>query len=270
MFDLDAYLVRIGYSGARLPTLDTLRALQERHAETIAFENLNVLMDWPVSTDVDAIQNKIVHGGRGGWCFEQNRLFSEALRAIGFQITELAARVLWAASEDAITRRSHMLLRVDLQGEIFITDVGFGGQTLTGPLRLQPDIEQPTPHEPFRIVRADADFKVQTRFGNTWKSLYRFDLQPQVAADYEVLSYFLATHPSSHFRSSLLVARPRPGLRHGLLNNHLTTHRLDGPTEKRVLRSVAEVRETLGSLFDLSLPESPDLDRAIARVCKFP
>lgn len=270
MFDLDAYLNRIGYNGPRSPTLDTLRALQERHTAAIAFENLDVLMDWPVSTDITAIQDKIVRGGRGGWCFEQNRLFSDALRALGFRVTELAARVLWSAGEDAITRRTHMLMHVDLQGEIFIADVGFGGQVLTGPLRLQPDIEQSTPHEPFRIVRADADFKVQARVGAAWKSLYRFDLQPQFAVDYEMLSYFLATHPSSHFRSTLLVARPLPGLRHGLLNNRLTTHRLNGPTEKQVLTSVAEIREALTGVFGLTLPDGPDLDRAIARVCEFP
>jgi N-hydroxyarylamine O-acetyltransferase len=270
MFDLESYLKRIGYTGARSPTLETLRALHERHTQAIAFENLNVLMGWPVSTDITAIQDKIVHGGRGGWCFEQNRLFSDALRAIGFQVTELAARVLWSAGEDAITRRTHMLMRVDLQGESFIADAGFGGQVLTGPLRLQPDIEQSTPHEPFRIVRADADFKVQTRIGEAWKSLYRFDLQPQWAVDYEMLSYFLATHPSSHFRSTLIAARALPGLRHGLLNNRLTTHWLNGPTEKRVLTSVAEVREALTGVLGLTLPSGPDLDRAIARVCEFP
>ncbi len=270
VLDLDAYLQRIGYAGPRSPTLETLRVLHARHTEAITFENLNPLMGRPVPLDLASVQEKIVHGGRGGWCFEQNLLFSEALRAIGFRVTDLAARVLWGVEENAVTRRSHMLLLVDLQGEPFIADVGFGGQTLTGPVRLQPELVQSTPHEDFRFVRTDGDFKLQTRVGDGWKSLYRFDLQPQLPVDYEVISYFLATHSSSHFRSSLRVARPLPGLRHALANNQLATHYLGGVTEKRVLGSVGEVREALSDLFSLTLPTGPDLDRAIARVCEFP
>jgi N-hydroxyarylamine O-acetyltransferase len=270
MFDLDAYLRRVGYDGPRVATLDALRALHAHHTQSIAFENLNALMGWPSSVEVDAVQEKIVRGGRGGWCFEQNLLFSQALRAFGFAVTELTARVIWGIDEEAITRRSHMVLRVMVDGEPYIADVGFGGQTLTGPIRLQLDIAQSTPHEDYRLVRVADDFKLQSFVGGTWRSLYRFDLQPQFAIDYEVASHFLTTHPSSHFRTMLRVARSLPGLRHGLQNNQLATHHLSGVTEKRTLTSVAEIRDVLTDLFGLTLPPRPDLDPAIARACDFP
>ena len=38
--DLDAYLHRIGYTGARTPTLETLREMHLRHPQAIPFENL--------------------------------------------------------------------------------------------------------------------------------------------------------------------------------------------------------------------------------------
>jgi N-hydroxyarylamine O-acetyltransferase len=270
VFDLSAYLQRIGYDGPRTPTLETLRALQARHTASITFENLNPMMGWPVPIDIDSVQEKIVHGGRGGWCFEQNLLFSQALRAIGFTVTDLAARVLWGGEEDAITRRSHMLLYVSLHGEPYIADVGFGGQTLTGPIRLQLDVTQSTPHEDFRLVRVGDDFKLQTHIGDSWRSLYRFDLQPQFPADYDVINYYLSTHPTSPFRTSLRVARTLPGLRRGLVNNQLSLHYLNGATEKRLLVDVAEIRGVLSEVFGLPLPAGPDLDRAIARVCNFP
>jgi N-hydroxyarylamine O-acetyltransferase len=269
MFDLDAYLRHVGYDGPRVATLDALRALHARHTQSIPFENLNALMGWPSSVEVDAVQEKIVRGGRGGWCFEQNLLFSQALRAFGFAVTDLSARVLWGGDEDAITRRSHMVLRVMVDGEPFIADVGFGGQTLTGPVRLQVDIAQSTPHEDFRLVRVDDDFKLQAFVGGTWRSLYRFDLQPQFKVDYEVASHFMTTHPSSHFRTMLRVARSLPGLRHGLQSNQLATHYLNGTTEKRTFTSVAEIRDVLTDLFGLTLPPGPDLDPAIARACNF-
>lgn len=159
--DLDAYFQRIGYAGARTPTLETLRAIQLRHTETIAFENLNPLMRWPVRLDIESLQQKLVRDGRGGYCYEQNLLFSHVLKALGFQVTGLAARVLWNEPDAAITPRSHMLLCVGLNEKPYIADVGFGILTPTGPVRLEPDIEQATPHEPFRLIRAGQEFVMQ-------------------------------------------------------------------------------------------------------------
>src|SRR5471032_2344964 len=95
MIDLDAYFARIGYDGPRMATLETLRALHRLQPQVIAFENLDPLLGRPVRLDASSLEQKLVHGGRGGYCFEQNLLFAHALRAIGFKVTELAARVLW-------------------------------------------------------------------------------------------------------------------------------------------------------------------------------
>jgi N-hydroxyarylamine O-acetyltransferase len=150
--DLDAYFRRIGYAGGREPTLDTLAALHLRHVQAIAFENLNPLLGWPVALDLASLERKLVHGGRGGYCFEQNLLFGHVLGTLGFRVTGLAARVQWNRPEDALRALTHQLLRVDLADGPYIADVGFGGQTLTGPLRLEPGLEQTTPHEPFRLI----------------------------------------------------------------------------------------------------------------------
>ncbi len=273
--NLDAYLARIGFDGPRIPTLDALRALHLAHAQSIAFENLSPLMGRPVPLDLPSLEEKLVRSGRGGYCFEQNALFAAALRALGFTVTGLAARVIWNAAEDAVRPLTHMLLKVEAAGEPYIADVGFGGQSLTGPLRLIADIEQQTPHEPFRLLTvtdagAGPGLKLQTLVGGAWKSLYRFDLHPQHEVDYEAANYYLSAHPASQFRTGIRVARPAPGRRYGLLNNQLTVHHLAGPSERRVLTSVAEVREALETLFGLVLPPAADLDPALARACAFP
>jgi N-hydroxyarylamine O-acetyltransferase len=269
--NLEAYFTRVGFNGARTPTLETLRALHLAHAQSIAFENLNPLLGLRVPLDLPSIEEKLVRSGRGGYCFEQNALLAAALRELGFSVTGLAARVLWSQAEDAIRPRGHMLLKVVIDGEPHIADVGFGGLTLTGPLRLATDVEQPTPHERFRIVAAESDFKLQAFVGGAWKLLYRFDLQPQHEPDYEVSNYFMSTHPTSHFRSVIVAARPFPGGRYALSNNQLTVHRLDRPSERRALASVKEVRETLETQFGLTLPPpAAQLDKVLARACAFP
>ncbi|MGH2415462.1 MAG: arylamine N-acetyltransferase family protein, partial [Microcystaceae cyanobacterium] len=112
--DLDAYFQRLGYSGGRFPTLKTLQAIHQHHAEAIAFENLNSFLKQPVFLDVTSLQQKLIHARRGGYCFEQNLLLRSVLTSLGFQVTNLAARVLWNLPEETITPRTHMLLRVDL------------------------------------------------------------------------------------------------------------------------------------------------------------
>ena len=269
--DLDAYLRRIGYVGGREPTLDTLAALHLHHAQTIAFENLDPLLGRPVALDAASLERKLIHDGRGGYCYEQNLLFGHVLRALGFQVTGLAARVLWTYyADDAITARSHQLLRVDLEDGPYIVDVGFGGQTLTAPLRLEPDLEQATPHEVFRLVTAGDGFRMQCRIGAAWKSLYRFDLQEVFEPDYEILNYYASSHPTSRFVSSLIAARPATDRRYALADNQLAVHHLGGPTERRVLGSVSELRETLESVFLLNLPDAPELDTALARLLPNP
>src|SRR5215510_14323543 len=152
-FNFDAYCERIGYSGGRTATLEALRGLHFHHPQAIPFENLNPLLRLPVLLDSASLQQKLIHDRRGGYCYEQNSLFRHALEAIGFRVAGLAARVVWNMAESEVGARTHMLLRIDLDGQAYLADVGFGGLTLTSPLRLEIDVEQSTPHEPFRLVR---------------------------------------------------------------------------------------------------------------------
>jgi N-hydroxyarylamine O-acetyltransferase len=265
-FDLDAYLRRIDHYRPVAPDLATLQALVFRHACTIPFENLDPLLGRAPLLDPASLQRKLVAGSRGGYCFEQNLLLRVALLAIGFRVTALTARVLWGQPEDHVSPRSHMLLQILLDDGPRIVDVGFGGQTLTGVLRLEPGIEQPTPHEPFRLLPVDRDLKLQTKVGEEWKSLYRFDLQEQWPVDYEAANWYLSTHPGSHFVTGLIAARAQPGSRHALRNTDYAVHRLDGGTERRTLADAAEVKSVLAEAFGLNLPEG--LDQALERLLR--
>jgi N-hydroxyarylamine O-acetyltransferase len=265
MLDLESYFRRIGYTGARTPTLATLRPLQAHHPRAIPFENLDTLSGRPVRLDLDSLQRKLVQSRRGGYCFEQNLLLGEALRSLGFKVRGLAARVTWNAPQGFVSARTHMLLQLDLEEGPHLADVGFGGMTLTGPLRLVADIEQETPHEPFRLLAEGPHFVMQAKVRDGWRSLYQFDLQEQVVADYEVTNWYLANHPESRFVRNLVAARPAPDRRLALLNNELAVHHLGGPSERRVLESVAALRDVLENALQIELPNVPHLDAALQR-----
>ena len=265
--DLDAYLTRIGVRMPVAPDLQTLRAIIAAHVTTIPFENLDPFLGVSPALDITSVQRKLVRGHRGGYCFEQNRLLSDALYAIGFQVTDLAARVLWGQPEDAITARTHMLLRVETEGKSWLADAGFGGNTPTGPLEFVPDVEQTTPHELFRLTRHDdSDWRLQLFAADAWQTLYRFDFQPQFQADYRVGNYWTSTNPDSHFVTGLTAARAPAGRRLALRNRQFTEHATDDTTSRRTLATTAEIRAVLQDEFLIRLPENPRLDEMLARL----
>lgn len=74
---------------------------------------------------------RLVHEKRGGYCFELNGLFSLVLAQLGFSFTPLAAR---AFHGENLLQKSHQLLLVEIEGERWLADVGFGGNGLVGPI----------------------------------------------------------------------------------------------------------------------------------------
>jgi len=269
--DLDAYFRRIGFDGDARPTLDTLARLHALHPAAIPFENLSPFIGEEVALDTESLERKLVAGGRGGWCFEQNLLFAHVLRAIGFDLTTLAARVRWNAPPEELRPRSHMLLQVRLPEGDYIADVGFGGLVLTAPLRLRADLEQATPHETFRLrAAAPGTYLLEAEVAAAWTPLYAFDLHEQLLPDYEVSNWYLANHPRSQFVTGIIAARSEPGVRHALRSGRYALHRRGAPSETRELRSVADYREALAGPLGIRLPDSPELDARLARLLQTP
>lgn len=263
---LEAYLDRIAYDGAVQADLPTLRELHRLHPQHIPFENLSTLLGEPVSLDPDALDSKLVRQRRGGYCFEQNGLFLRMLRAIGFQVLPLAARVVWNRKDGATNPRTHMALLVEIGDRRYLSDVGFGGVTLTGPLEFETGVEQTTPHETFRIDRTDRGFALFVRFGEQWRPVYEFDLQAQEPVDYEAMNHYVQTWPGSVFRSVLMAGRPDTKGRYALAGNRLSRYEQGSLTEQRTLDSAAALRSALENEFGLALPDSQGLDALLTRI----
>lgn len=201
---LRAYFSRLGWTGEPDVSIDTLRELHLQHNSAIPFENLDVLLPREIHLDDRALEEKLIAARRGGYCFEQNGLLERVLREIGFNVRSLLGRVV-LANPPQMPPRTHRLLLVEVAGERWIADVGFGGQTLTAPIKLLADIPQQTPHGSYRLVHEGDEWTLQFNHHEHWQSMYHFDLGRQYASDYVMGNFWSAHWPQSHFRHHLLM-----------------------------------------------------------------
>lgn len=214
MIDLDAYLARIGIDREEIRTdLPSLEALHVAHLGAIPFENIDVRLRRPILLDPEALQAKLVKRRRGGYCFEQNSLFSAALMGLGFSVDTLEARVR-PRGTTAVLGRTHMTLRVRVAEGDYLADVGFGGSGPLLPVPFDGSVSRQPDGEYVVAEEAPGVFALRTRVGDEWLDQYAFGLVPALPIDYVVANHFTSTFPGSPFLSTLTVQRSRPTGRH--------------------------------------------------------
>ena len=263
--DLPAYFARIGLAGPQPPTLATLHGLVHAHVRAIPFENLDVLLGRGVDLEPAVIERKLVGDRRGGYCFEQNTLLLHVLRALGFAVTPLSARVRVQRPRDFTPARTHLFVRVELDGVPWLADVGVGALSPTAALRLDTEDEQATPHEPRRIVRAgrwheggtrgpEALLYHQVRYADGWHDVCELTLEEMPEIDRVVGNWYTSTHPRSHFRDRLIVARATEEGRLVLVNRELARRDRAGRATTRELGGPDELLAVLDEEFGLRFP----------------
>jgi N-hydroxyarylamine O-acetyltransferase len=256
--DLEAYLARIGYDGQLAATVETLTTLHRAHVLSIPFENLDILLGRPIRLDLESLQTKLVHGGRGGYCFEQNSLFAAVLERLGFEVTGLAARV--RMGDERGTPRTHMVLAVVLDERRWLADVGFGGDTLLDPVRF--DDDRPIRQGAWSFQLVEERDRVRVLRGlraDGWLDLYEFTEEPQLPVDFEVGNHYTSTWPRSPFVTKVVVQRSGVDERWMMIEDELRVERPDG-SERWPVSSPGERLSILAERFGLEFPAGTRFD----------
>lgn len=255
----EAYFQRIGFDGSQDASLSTLQELHSLHSQAIPFENLDAFLSREVSVQPQEVFHKLVVQGRGGYCFEQNLLFATMLKQLGFTVSEHAARVVWRSQDKTQIPRTHMLLKITVDGNAYIADVGFGGLTMTAPLLLEPGLLQHSSHEDFRISQNAEEYTISVRLQDDWKPMYIFDLVSQYPVDFEMANHYVATYPQSIFLHNLMLGRVSEDGRHALLNRQYTKYQLDGSKVSETIDDADRLISLLENAFKIKLQETVDL-----------
>ena len=263
-----AYFDRIGYQGPAEPTVETVHALVAAHNRSIPFENLDPLMGIPVADlSAAALADKLVHRRRGGYCYEHNGLMGYVLEELGFGVERLAGRVVWMNPGGPLPAQTHQVLSVTVPGADgpLLVDVGFGGQTLTSPIRLEAGPAQETRREPYRILERDNGYQLEAEIGGEWQPLYMFTTRAQPRIDLEVGSWYVSTYPHSFFVTGLTAALVTDDARWNMRGRNLAIHS-GGDTEKIRLDTAADVLDVLTGRFGIDLADLGDRADVEARI----
>lgn len=255
--DLSAYLRRIGYEGNLEAGGQTLATLHRAHVAVIPFENADIILGRGVSVELPAIQEKLVHRRRGGYCFEHGLLLAAALTQLGYHVDRLLARV----GSDR-NPRTHLVLRVTVGGRQWLADTEFG-TGLIEPLPFGDGTPASQYGWTYRLHECGPGrWQLQEQQDGIWVTRYQFDEQPQCPADILVANHFTATYPESAFvRQLVVIAKDTSGVRM-LTGRRLSCTRPGHAGSERRLGDSDFVR-TLASTFALQLTSS-DLDRLTA------
>ena len=252
--DLDAYFKRIGFTGPREATAETLKQIQWLHLLSIPFEVLDCHTGKGIDLTPQVVERKLVHEGRGGYCYEHNTYLWYVLKALGFDVTPILARSRWGKPADVTSGPTHLVLKVNIDGKLWLFDVGWSNLGSPIPLLIESEEDQPTPLETRRIIFKDEFYVHQMLSQGKWHDMFAFTLNRSFPLDWEIGSYFVSTHPTSFAVLGVIVSMPTEKHRHLLDNKVLTTRYPDGSSEAREITTEAEYTEVLRSVFKLTLP----------------
>jgi len=252
--DVRAYLDRIDYRGPLTPNADVLRDLHRAHMFAVPFENLDIHIPREIVCDEERFLHKVIDERRGGFCYELNGAFAALLRALGFRVTMLSARVPCADGSDG-PEFDHLTLRVDLE-EPWLADVGFGDSFLE-PLRLQTDVEQAQNERVYRISSNSEALRCEVKDKTGWKLEYLFTPKPRELREFASMCRYHQTSPESPFTRKRVCSRATRDGRITLSNGKLIETR-NGERQERVL-SDQEWSDALRDLFGVVLPVKKSL-----------
>lgn len=231
--DLHGYLSRLGLA-VRPPSREGLAELHEAHVRRFTFDNIDVLLGQHPGIGIEAVNEKFVARGRGGYCFEHTTILAAALEGLGYQVTRRLARV-GDPDRGEQQGRTHMLAEVNLDGQRLLCDPGFG-KSILRPIPLIDGAEDDYLGWAHRVrLTESGTWRLERRRDGGWEVSHAMDELPVQPSDILVGHHFTSTFPGSHFRNGLVLAGYLADRHVTVTHDALTVRHPGEPTEHRPL-----------------------------------
>jgi len=162
-----------------------------------------VLLNKPISLNIDDIIEKIVDKNLGGYCFEHNKLFYEVLLSLGFDVELILARV--SNNQKIESPRTHRVTLLNYKGKKYLIDVGFGAMTPSEPLDISKENKITNNYKISQNKNNDFVLKIKKK--KSFITLYTFNVVQYSEADCIMGNYYSESHPNAVFVNNLVISR---------------------------------------------------------------
>ena len=250
--DVKKYLERINIKKIRPASYSFLTQLQLNHLIAVPFENLDIRHGIKIVLDERRFYEKIVHQGRGGFCYELNGLFHRLLAELGFSVSITSSRVYSASNGRFGPEFDHIVLLVYLN-KTYLVDVGFG-DGFRQPIAL-PDGSVKDISGTYRIKPPDPGqdaYLLQRLDKNDWQPLYSFTLQTRQLSDFSKMCTYNQTSPDSFFTQETFCSIATEKGRVTLSADSLTITKGDHQKITPV-KSPEMFKQLLNEIFEISI-----------------
>lgn len=192
-----------------ITTLEDISKLAEAHVKAYPFGNPKILLGESVPIDLEGIYNNLVVKGRGGYCFEHNKLMYETLKLKGFEVNEHLARVV--NNEAPRAPLTHRVTILYYQGDKYLVDVGVGFRSPSVVVKFGETDTPAISHLgiEYKVLPVDADKGVYTmqlmEKGKPFNAI-QFNLIENIEADFQMGNFYSYMNPEGLWRNNLVVS----------------------------------------------------------------
>ncbi|PON26589.1 N-acetyltransferase [Trichoderma gamsii] len=218
---LTRYLEHISYPRSRHPRdeLQFLKELQAHHLARVPFESISLHYSphRTLSVDADDLFQKVVEKSRGGYCVEMNTIFGDMMRALGFNVLSIGARVKPGPVYLGMTHSANI---VTINQQRYLVDVAFGSHGAftpvplinghefdnilprRGKLEFRPLAQSTSPSTQSLWVYSTQDLP-----STDWTERYCFTETELFRADYDVMNFYCSTVRTAVFVNNVFALR---------------------------------------------------------------
>ena len=203
-------------------SVEFLDRLAYAHQLAVPFENLEIFdLHNPILLGTEALFDKIVRRRRGGYCFENNKMFNLLLKALGYQTTAHLGCVRAVGGMRPPLHRITLVYFDSDDGPMRrYVDVGMGGAQPASSLPLEPGTHFDQLGMEFSFTYGEAD-EASGITNQTWflkrvsssgelVGVSSFEEFSQLEVNFFAPNYYTSTHPNSPFTQARVVNIRRP------------------------------------------------------------
>ncbi|AXH63248.1 arylamine N-acetyltransferase [Providencia huaxiensis] len=221
--DVNEYLRRVKVSPSKLSKLEFLFRLHHAHFYSIPFENIDMKRNALESISTQDVMKRIIYSNRGGMCFELSILIKFVFKHFGYNYGIRLGRVL----TPKITPATHQFFIVNIDGDKWIFDVGYGAKGPRSLLKLSDGYLHEHPFLSSRVERHNehgwiVSIKENSQPNANWENIYSFHDIEVLKQDVEMAYFYILHSSNSLLNKNVVVSLPKEMGRISIRNNVFT------------------------------------------------